>query len=375
MFTRPVQQFRRIRLAVLRPSSIARMFLAVFICGAPVAGFAQGPARSTQPDRTVPGFVVVDGALMSIEHTSALQSTSISIFSSIRNDDLLPRDLAVEVLPWFSTAAQTPRNLVEAYRQIYGSLTRSFLQSLAVSMAISQDIRKEGAADGTAYATVGIRAFALTGRPPRELLETIKRLQEKSEALDAALRRDDSQPDSEASPEVAGLFSEVRELSRTLRVLDKGRKGLLVEVGSGTAFEVPNNLLSQASVGRKGLWITPIYRFEAVPVDVSATFRSFMDNRDGVSSRDIGVRVNAIREGVSYSVEALGRIRNKVVTTHDADRSAGRVVGGVTYGLNRTASINLAFGKNFSDNYSGGGSFVGSFGLTLGLRGILPDNE
>jgi len=91
------------------------------------------------PDRTMPGFAVIDSSTMSIEHIAPLHSTTLTLFSTLRSDDLVPRDLGLEILPWLTTHPEPGSTVKDVYDKQYRSgVLGSIGQYAAWSLAVSQ---------------------------------------------------------------------------------------------------------------------------------------------------------------------------------------------------------------------------------------------
>ena len=322
---------------------------------------------SPPADRTVPGFSAADSSLMSIEHVGPLHPTSITLFSTLRKDDLLPRDVAVEMLPWLSTPPKEATTVKEQYDSLFRpGVFGAMRQYFAMSLAISQDVTPAGATESLSQVSVGVRTFVLGGKSNSRLEGLVEEFTKASAELDAAAVKREP-PDQTAEDRLADLFLRTRTLRQQIAEADKSRVGFLTEVGAALVYEVPKHTLSQGRVGRHVVWVNPIYRVNRFPVDFAGIAR-YIDER-WTHSRliDSGGRVSARRNGVHYSFEALGRHRWVDEHTPGEDLNNARLVTGITYGFNQQTQVNFAFGKNFKNDFSGGGSLLASFGLTIGL--------
>lgn len=339
---------------------------------------ANGQTRTSNPpsDRTVPGFGIADSSLMSVEHIDPLHSTSLTLFSTLRRDDLLPRDLAMELLPWLPTSREAPEPILrqfERMERLNGS--RAIQHYLAFSIAISQAATRveEGS---LSHVAIGARTFLVSGSPNPELAALMRDYRaataelDKAE-LDAAQRPRDAPIDREADEKLALLALRSQRLVEQIASSPRNRLGFLVEAGSALLLRVPNNRLSQAAVGRYGLWLNPIYRFERLPMDVAGLARVISESPTSSRLLDLGGRVGARRGGIFYSLEALGRHRFTDRPLEGDDLYYGRLIGGIAYGFNRSSQVHFSFGKNFSHDFSDSGSLLVSFGMTIGL-GELP---
>jgi hypothetical protein len=363
---------------------LAVLLIAIPLLGEPLRAQSEQPG-SEPSDRTVPAFSILDSSLMSIEHISPLHATSITLFSTLRNDDLLPRDIAFEHLPWLSPPRGSAPTVIDQYSRLAepgvgGTLLRYF----AVSLAISQGISRTGQDEPVSQVSIGLRSFVLDGRFRAGFVSLVDQYRTASAALDAAERAlkerpDDQPPDEAAEEEMAKRFVEARLLSQQIATADKNRVGFLLETGIAQALEVPRNTLAEASIARRAVWLGPIYRVERLPVDFAGLVR-FIDERQTASTMvDFGGRAGVRRNGVLFSIEGLGRRRFLEQDDPSQDLLNGRVVGAITYGFNRSTQVTFSFGKNFKNDFGQGGSLLASFGMTMGLGesllGVAPGGE
>ena len=352
---------------------LAGLLFAFSLLGAPLLAQTNEQPGSEPADRTVPAFSILDSSLMSIEHLSPLHATSITLFSTLRNDDLLPRDIAFEHLPWLSPARGSAPTLIDQYSRlaepaIGGTLLRYF----AISLAISQGVTRVGQDEPVSLVSIGLRSFALAGRFRAGFVSLVDQYRKASAALDAAERSlekrpDDQPPDVAAEEEMAKRFVEARLLAQQIATADKNRVGFLLETGIAQALEVPRNTLSEASVARRALWLSPIYRVERLPVDFAGLMRFITERQTASNMVDYGGRAGVRRNGVLFSIEGLGRRRFLEQDDPSQDLNNGRVVGAITYGFNRSTQVTFTFGKNFKHDFGQGGSLLASFGMTMGL--------
>jgi hypothetical protein len=351
--------------------------LAIGFVAAPSPSNAQAPARTNPPaERTVPGFAIIDGPMMSIEHVGATHTTSITFVSALRNDDLVPRDLSIEFLPWLTDPYRTPATVAEAYTELYAnSGWRTMLQHFGASVAISQGIEQAGSSETLSYMTVAVRTMVLNGHDNPRLAGLMKEFVTKSHELDQALAAQAKEATDTTTSRAADLFTSTRSLVAQLERADKSRVGFMLELGAGCVLRVPENILREAEIGRRAFWLTPIYRFERLPVDLSGIYRYMWDDDTNTYVQDLGGRIGVRRRGISYSIEALGRFRSSDDLGQFEDLHNGRLLGGVTYGFGKSTLLNLSIGKNYRGDFSHGGTLVASFGLTIGLGEMQLDSQ
>ena len=323
---------------------------------------AQAADRDMPPDRTVPAFSVLDSAPMSIEHTDPLHKTTLMVFSTLRNDDLLPRDVGVELLPFFNRFVPDNTPTSEAYRKQYeGGYTPSLAKFFGASLAISQHGDVLHPEDAFSQLAIALRTMVRNGHASSTLQSLMEQYDAAVKDLDAAIAaRDDAK--------TASLLTTTRGLRQQLDQEPKNRVGLMVEVGSALTLHVPQNVLSGATIERRAYWLSPIYHPDGTPLDMSAVFRYLDEHAAGLRTFDFGGRISARDAGIQYSLEALGRFSSRdggKIPGEDLEHA--RVVGGVSYAFSRTTQVHFTVGKNYKYNVSQKGTLNASFGLTIGL--------
>jgi hypothetical protein len=349
-----------------------RLLLAVVFALACADAAAQGPepasaGTNAPPDRTVPGFAAMDSSMMSIEQVDPLHQVSVTMFSTLRGDDLVPRDIGVEFVPMLFARVGESGTIWEAYQALYDPERLPAIgRYLAASLAISQ-----GARSASSTVAVGLRTFLLAGRPNSNLNQLMDELATKSKELDSAIGAQADAAQREKAEERAGeLFVETRGLLARLIQESKSRVGFLLETGAAVAVDVPKNTLAEGTIARVSSWLTPIYRFDRRPIAVGGTVRFTNERERSMRIVDAGGRLTiGGRQGVQYSLEGFGRRRFVDVELPDDDLLNGRLLGGVSYAFNRS-KINFTFGKNFKNDFSRTGTLVASFGLTIGFGDI-----
>jgi hypothetical protein len=314
---------------------------------------------------------------MSVEHVDPLHRASITLFSTLRNEDLLPRDIAVELLPWLPTPREGSVPVQEQFAKLRDMTGwQAVRQYFGISLAISQDVTPIGAVESLSQLAPGIRTFLLAGKLNRNISRLMRDYEDSAKHLDSLERAEETRPpgaprDAAADEELGMLLIRSRDLLRQIADAPKNRVGFLLEVGAAQVLRVPDNRFSQARVVRRGAWLSPIYRFDAKPTDIAGLIRFTGERESSIQMLDVGIRVGAHSGGVYYSFEAVGRRRFVDDPNETLDRNNGRVAGAVIYGFNRSTQVNFTFGKNYDEDFSHGGSMLASFGLTIGL-GEIP---
>jgi hypothetical protein len=326
-------------------------------------------------ERAIPALTIEDSATMSIEHTLPSNAATIVLFSSLRNDDLIPRDIAVEFAPFVAKSPSHARTPLEQYLAIYEPRQASAVgRFLAVSVAVSQNVL--GGSDLAAplsNLSIGVRTFLTAGRTNEQFATQIEALKQRTTELTAAISRRDAASDREKPKEDAVVqekLDAVRRVLDTLATVDKARVGFMLETALADVFQVAQRRLSHAQQARFGAWVSPIYRFETKPVDIAGVARFIDEPISGIRIFDFGGRAAVRSGGVQYTIEGLGRKRYPEVEVPGEDYFNARLVGGLTYPLTDASLLSLTLGKNYASDFLHGGTLDVSFGVTIGLGRI-----
>ncbi len=367
--------------ALIRSLLSCASFIALIAVGPAIAAAQTGEPAPSPLDRTMPGFAVLDSSVMSVEHVAPLHSTTLKLFSTLRNDDLVPRDLGFEILPWLAKRVQPGSTVEEAYRRQYRpGLAGSVAQYAALSLAVSQHggsiaSRRDPllAEESFSQLALGIRTFLFwSGRPNSRLASLMSDYDSRRGDLDKAIQ-DETRPDAgdDEQQRAADLLAIARGVRQDLVRADKNRVGFMLETGTVVALHVPANSLRDSTVARRAWWATPIYRFDRNPTSISAIVRYIDERETGFYIVDMGGRISAVAGGIEYSLESIGRIRSKENPSPDDDLHTGRTIGGVSYAFGRSTQLAFTMGKSYRGDIAGGGSLVASFGVNISL-GEMP---
>jgi hypothetical protein len=342
-----------------------------------VVGLAPMPARGqdavqSPPDRTLGAFAVLDSSTLSIEHVDPLHSTTLRLFSALRNSDVIPRDMGVEFVPFLVKTPGNAETVAAAYRARYDpSFGGTMLQFLSASIAISQNVTRSTTESTLAHVSLGVRTLLTSGRPNSELSTLMDRYDKSVADLDAAIEQQRDAPNQQDAAERAtALLVLSRSLLAQLGAVDKSRVGFMLEAGGAYALAVPNSAIREARVARRGFWATPIYRFDKYPVMLAGTARVIAERERDIDIIDAGGRATVRRQGIFYSLEGIVRHRSIGLKLPTDDVNTARLMGGITYGFNKSSLLTFIFGKNYRDDFSQGGTLVASFGVTIGLSPI-----
>ena len=342
--------------------TLARFSVLIVVASCVLARAAAGqtPVNDMPSDRTVPGFSIIDSSIMSIEHTDPLHTTVLTLFSTLRNDDLLPRDVGVELLPFLVRSVSRGTPMAKAYDNQYNSrFAKSLLQFTGVSLAISQHgdaLHPEAAFSQLA---IGVRTFVRKGRTRSALDTLLNQYDQSTQKLDEAIKID--------APETASLLTQTRGLRDEIERSDKTRVGLMLEAGTGVALRVPQNLLSESTAARIAYWLTPIYRWDEAPLAVSGIARFIAERERDQHIVDVGGRITGRIRGIVHSGEGILRLISEQGPETLTDHEHTRMVYAVSYAFSRGRQVHFTLGKNYSDNVSQNGTLNASFGVTFGL--------
>jgi hypothetical protein len=134
--------------------------------------------------------------------------------------------------------------------------------------------------------------------------------------------------------------------------------GFKLELSGGfTAISKKDSMQS----GKFGLWITPEYSWENV--DIMGALKYTHDNLS-ISSKDfgdIGLKILFSNKDFDFSIEAIGRCRNKNHPDSKFDINLDYKIGNNSY-------ITASFGKDFENSIiKSNGNLISILGIDFGL--------
>ena len=305
---------------------------------------------------TSPGFVLLGVEPTAVERPSDPKAIAVSLLSATQSGDLIPRNYAIEVAPYWLTGH--PTLTFDGYYK--AKLGQTLLQTLSISLATSKDSTAiDSVASGTRIG-VGVRTLLVAGRANPALAEKVAQLRG---LQDSVLATD--------SPEVEdSLTKRLQQIALAIQGLDKERVGWRVEMAGGLAAAFPEDNFSRLVVSRIGVWVTPSYRPVGDSLDFIGVGRFIRALNDSVNATllDLGGRVRWQTGRVLLSTEFVHRTRTG---TSGPGGSSVRLVGDLEYRVSDQMAITASFGKNYDQGVRTGQTLVSIIGVNFGL-GPVP---
>lgn len=316
-----------------------------------------------------PAFVLLGVAPAAVERPTSPRALGLTLLSATGGRDLLPRDYALEVAPYWLTPH--PALTFDGYYA--AGVGRAILQTLSFSLATTRLPAPDSIEPGTGLG-IGFRTAPLAGRAPPvfdTLLPRLDSLLEQRLRVRHALRRASDPAERAAQQAIAdSLEAEATQVALAIQAADKERVGWVVEIAGAVVWDFPRNLIDSSRVARSGLWLTAAYRVPAPAIDLIAVLRYVRDERPGTAGgRDIvdgGARLVIRAQGLDVSgefVEHMGRAAGGLPAP------GYRLAASLEYRLQRDLGLVATIGKDDGDD--GAPHLVAQIGLTLGA-GRVP---
>src|SRR5262249_34673991 len=128
---------------------------------------------------------------------------------------------------------------------------------------------------------------------------------------------------------------------------DVSRRGFALGLAGATAWLVPDSGAADSRLARWGVWATPAYRPDSLPLELIGVVRALRrDDGGGRMVTDAGVRVANETKYVNWSAEYLARFdRPDAASAADSERLATVV----DLRVRDDVYVSVTFGKDFAD--------------------------
>jgi hypothetical protein len=170
---------------------------------------------------------------------------------------------------------------------------------------------------------------------------------------------------SRAAALVASIERDLTRAVKAVRNADESRRGFQFALAGASAWTFPDTGAADRKLARWGLWATPSYRPDALPIELIAVVRAVRrpePERDTVL--DVGGRITQQMNILNWSAEYIARR-----TRADARATTERAAAVFEVRARDDAYVTATFGKDFADRASGksSGSLFTTLGLLLGF--------
>lgn len=312
-----------------------------------------------------PALTLLGASAVAIERPSTPKAVAFTLASAIRDDEGLPKDLAVEFAPYWLTAH--PRlTFTDYYRAGPG---QRLLQTLGISLGTSRlDPPVDGAAAGTAVA-LGFRTTPFGGAAHPELVEAADSLSR----IQVAFTREVM--NLESDEEIQALWAAKYEAAATeaglrMQTLDNERVGLLVDLAGALVLDFPADVADSGFVSRAGIWVAPAYRPRDGSLEILTLARYVLDRRAGedLHQFDFGARSIVNIGALAGSLEFIEHAGDELP---NGEAPSYRLAANVEYRVGASSVVSFTFGRDDRPEDGTDAGLVARITLNLGF-GQVP---
>lgn len=350
------------------------------------------PAFNSVRTPVSPAFVLLGIAPTAVERPNTPADLAVSILNRTAALTGLPRDVALEISPYWLVRHPTLKWEDDTTRGPMTSLARTATISVATAELGTEASPVTGLA-------VAFRASIASGRLSRETTDQLRKvaasLAGESEIIeslidsaraaaqslmlielaDARARRDTASAEAAKARFNAAkqtLIAEARmspayvaaveSTDALLSDLTENRQGLVLEVAAGAVWSALGGAVDSARVSRWGAWMTagyqsPTWSFVAVNRFLTAVTDTASD------VLDVGLRLIHTERRWAVSGEAVFR----AFTGSGGPPNQHRIAGILDYAIGDGLWVTATIGRDFDPAASG--SLLAQFGISFGLSG------
>jgi len=372
---------------------IGHALIAFATAAAPLApqdsGAGAAPAFNGLRTPVSPAFVLLGVAPTVVERPNTPADLAFSVLNRSAAFTSLPRDLAIEISPYWLVKHPTLTWQADTTR----GLATSFARTMTLSFATAELGTSARPVTGLA---VGLRAAPFSGRISSESVARLRQLEERLSDENAVLRsltqdveeKLDSvraaelaaatspeqrkaaharfaagvQQATEQARQSAAYEAAVDSTEELFRDLALTREGFVLEFAAGAAMQAPGGVADSAKLARWGAWITAGYEGPTLSfVFVNRFLASTVDSTfDAV---DLGMRL--LYTSDRYAISAEGSFRT--FTEPGAPPNEYRVAALVDFELQKGLWVTGTFGRDYSAGTPG--SLIAQIGVSMNIAG------
>jgi len=348
-----------------------------------------GPAFNGLRTPVSPAFVLLGIAPTEVERPNTPADLAFSVLNRSAAFTSLPRDVALEISPYWLVGHPTLSWQDDANRGVGTSLARTMTVSFATAELGTTARPITGLALGLRAAPFSgrlsdsskARLRALGARLTSESAMLAALMAERQQALIGELQRElrasrtkDDSAAATARFNTANTQLAQRQMSsedfkaavdstdQLFSDLALVREGFVLEVAAGAAMQAPGGAADSAKLARWGVWVTAGYEGPALSfVFVNRFLASTVDSiSDAV---DLGMRI--VYTTGRYALSAEGSFRS--FTERNAPANQYRFAALVDFELQKGLWITGTFGRDYSA--AAPGSFIAQIGVSLNVAG------
>ncbi|UCD25331.1 MAG: hypothetical protein JSW51_05270, partial [Gemmatimonadota bacterium] len=242
-----------------------------------------------------PAFVLFGIEPTAVERPNSPRALAATILSNTSISDLIPRNVALEVAPYW--LASHPTLTFDDYYN--ANVGQSLLQSLSLSMATTT-LEVDSLGNVGTGVGFGFRTMILGGRPSQGL----------KASREALVIIQDSILDADSEAEEDRLAEKARALAIEIQQHDRRRIGLKLELAGAFAATFPTSNFDDGKVTRIGGWVTLGYRLPSPQFEFLLVERVIINREpaDAGDFLDIGGRMLFEPKDLSLSFEFVKRL-------------------------------------------------------------------
>ena len=336
-----------------------------------------------------PAFALLGVAPTMVERPNTPADLAFSVLNRSAAFTSLPRDLALEVSPYW--LIKHPKLSWES------DATRGVGTSLARTMTVSFGTAELGTSTRSVLGlALGVRAAPFSGRLSANVVNRLKRLEERlsdenavlrgltrnvetqlEKVLDAELKAATTQAQKDAANarfsagvEAATVQAMQSEAYRAAKDstdelfgdLALTREGFVLEMAGGAVMQAPGGAADSAKLARYGAWVTAGYTGSTLSfVLVNRFLASTVDS--AFDAVDVGMRL--LYTSGRYAISAEGSLRT--FTETGAPPNEYRVAALVDFELQEGLWMSGTFGRDYRAGDTG--SLIAQIGFSINLAG------
>ena len=298
-----------------------------------------------------PAFVLLGVAPTVVERPTTPRSISLSLLSASQSGDMLPRDYALDIAPYW--LARRPDLTFDGY--YHPDLAQTLVQNLSVSAATA---RSAGVGDSTTAIGIGVRTLLVQGRPSRRLTQLADSLR----AVQVRILHADTELEEDS------LAAEAKTIARAIQAEDGRSVGWIVEAAAAETGLFAEDDTRNSRPSRWGVWLTPSYRVEEPAIQILAVARWLRERDlggDGYLDRcDLGGRLLWSSSDLLLSVESVHRSGKGAGSS---SRRTDRTAAVVEYRVSDRMYLTGTFGTDFQSAEHGRRPLVSILGFNWGF--------
>ena len=166
---------------------------------------------------------------------------------------------------------------------------------------------------------------------------------------------------------LAKIEADLNTIVQGAQTADEDRRGFSLSIAGASAWLIPDAAASDRKLTRWGVWATPSYRPDTMPVEAIAVVRAIhRPDGGGDTMLDFGGRITLESSHLNSSFEYVERVDRPSLMAHGTSE---RVAAVLDVKVRDDVYVTASFGKDFADPAMGQskGGLLSSLGLSFGF--------